>query len=77
MIRFLPGLCQTNSSGGGKLVMRAKKQSAFCAQRCLLSCLSETELAELTSSAQAQTEAQSQLRQGTFVRDLEGSDAFH
>ena len=39
--------------------------------------LSETELAELTSSAQAQTEAQSQLRQGTFVRDLEGSDAFH
>ena len=39
--------------------------------------LSETELVELTSSAQAQTEAQSQLRQGTFVRDLEGSDAFH
>ena len=39
--------------------------------------MSETELAELTSSAQAQTEAQSQLRQGTFVRDLEGSDAFH
>ena len=77
MIRFLPGLCQTNSPGGGKLVMRAKKQSAFCAQRCLLSCLSETELAELTSSAQAQTGDQSQLRQGTFVRDLEGSDAFH
>ena len=35
--------------------------------------LSETELAELTSSAQAQT----QLRTGEFVRDLEGSDAFH
>ena len=35
--------------------------------------LSETELVELTSSAQAQT----QLRTGEFVRDLEGSDAFH
>ena len=35
--------------------------------------LSETELAELTSSAQAQT----QLRTGEFARDLEGSDAFH
>ena len=35
--------------------------------------LSETELAELTSSAQAQI----QLRTGEFVRDLEGSDAFH
>lgn len=39
--------------------------------------LSETELAELISSAQAQTASPSQLRQGTFVRDLEGSDAFH
>jgi len=35
--------------------------------------LSDTELAELTSSAQAET----QLRTGEFVRDLEGSDAFH
>ena len=35
--------------------------------------LSETELAELTSSAQAQT----QLRTSEFARDLEGSDAFH
>ncbi|MBL6606187.1 MAG: DM13 domain-containing protein [Alphaproteobacteria bacterium] len=35
--------------------------------------LSETELAELTSTAQAQT----QLRQGIFVRDIEGSDRFH
>ena len=35
--------------------------------------LSETELAELTSSAQAQT----QLRTGEFARDLKGSDAFH
>ena len=35
--------------------------------------LSETELAELTSTAQAQT----QLRQGIFVRDIEGSDSFH
>ena len=39
--------------------------------------LSETKLAELTSGAQAQTEAQSGLWQGAFVRDLEGSDAFH
>ncbi|MGB1473846.1 MAG: hypothetical protein ACPHAP_05450 [Candidatus Puniceispirillaceae bacterium] len=35
--------------------------------------LSENELAELTNSAQAQT----QLRMGEFVRNLEGSDAFH
>lgn len=35
--------------------------------------LSETELAELTSTAQAQT----QPRQGIFVRDIEGSDRFH
>lgn len=39
--------------------------------------MSETELAELTSSAQAQTEVHSQLRRVTFVRYLEGSDAFH
>ena len=35
--------------------------------------LSETELAELTSSAQAQT----QLRTGEFVHYLEASDALH
>jgi len=35
--------------------------------------LSETELAELTSTAQAQT----QPRQGIFVRDIEGSDRFY
>jgi len=35
--------------------------------------LSETELADLMSSAQAEDH----LRQGTFVRDLEGSDKFH
>jgi hypothetical protein len=29
MIRFLPGLCQTNSPGGGKLVMRAEKKAHF------------------------------------------------
>ena len=38
--------------------------------------LSKKELAELTSSAQAQTEAPSQLRQGTFVRDVEGQVLF-
>lgn len=35
--------------------------------------LSETELADLMSSAQAED----QLRQGAFVSDLEGSDKFH